>query len=551
MKLRKMTVVEHDAAGGKTKRKSLKWYAVFVDFNGILQRLPLCESRRDAQELARAVNRLNSWRAGGDSVLPAELVKGVEGLPASILKKLTAWDIVPRSRINAIKPLVEHVADWRASLLAKGNTAEYAALSAYRVLRVVTGCRFATLSDVSASKAQQVIAELRQDRLTGDKTVRGIGASTFNSYIRDCRSFFRWMVRDGRALQNPLLHLQGVNARTDRRHDRRALSVDELRWLLEITATGPDRYGMSGTERAMLYRLAVESGLRSAELRSLTRGSFQLEGDTPTVVIAAAYAKNRRQDVLPLKMNTAAALAVHLAGKMSTAPAFAMPKRDRIVEMMQADLAAARTAWIAAAGSQQERTERGDGTFLAYRDDVGRCADFHALRHTFISNLAAGGVHPKTAQRLARHSTITLTMDRYTHLRREDLAGALKVLPDFTGTRQTAIATGTDEIQITLPLSLPPNGANERNSAQPSAMNTASGASEDSPTKTGETSGFPSPGGGSRTRTTFRSTDFKSVASAVPPRPGWTNCNRSQCRSITRQNMPKMMQYQPNGPSRW
>lgn len=29
----------------------------------------------------------------------------------------------------------------------------------------------------------------------------------------------------------------------------------------------------------------------------------------------------------------------------------------------------------------------------------------------------------------------------------------------------------------------------------------------------------PIPGGGNRTRTTFRSTDFKSVASAVPPRP--------------------------------
>ena len=38
-------------------------------------------------------------------------------------------------------------------------------------------------------------------------------------------------------------------------------------------------------------------------------------------------------------------------------------------------------------------------------------ADFHALRHTFVSNLA----NSKMAQPLARHSTITLTMDRYTH----------------------------------------------------------------------------------------------------------------------------------------
>ena len=36
-------------------------------------------------------------------------------------------------------------------------------------------------------------------------------------------------------------------------------------------------------------------------------------------------------------------------------------------------------------------------------------ADFHSLRHTFISNLAACGIHPKLAQQLARHSTIALT----------------------------------------------------------------------------------------------------------------------------------------------
>ncbi len=40
----------------------------------------------------------------------------------------------------------------------------------------------------------------------------------------------------------------------------------------------------------------------------------------------------------------------------------------------------------------------------------------HALRHTFISNLARAGIHPKTAQALARHSTITLTLDRYSHV---------------------------------------------------------------------------------------------------------------------------------------
>lgn len=44
----------------------------------------------------------------------------------------------------------------------------------------------------------------------------------------------------------------------------------------------------------------------------------------------------------------------------------------------------------------------------------GEVFDFHALRHTFITNLANFGVHPKDAQILARDSDIKLTMDYYT-----------------------------------------------------------------------------------------------------------------------------------------
>lgn len=39
------------------------------------------------------------------------------------------------------------------------------------------------------------------------------------------------------------------------------------------------------------------------------------------------------------------------------------------------------------------------------------------------------GVHPKTAQTLAPHSTIQVTMDRYTQLQVSDLTGALDQLP--------------------------------------------------------------------------------------------------------------------------
>jgi integrase len=41
---------------------------------------------------------------------------------------------------------------------------------------------------------------------------------------------------------------------------------------------------------------------------------------------------------------------------------------------------------------------------------------FHALRHTFASALFARGEHPKRVQSLLGHSSITQTMDTYSHL---------------------------------------------------------------------------------------------------------------------------------------
>src|SRR5690606_8511879 len=57
-----------------------------------------------------------------------------------------------------------------------------------------------------------------------------------------------------------------------------------------------------------------------------------------------------------------------------------------------------------------------------------------------------GGVNPKVAQALARHSAITLTMDRYTHLYQGDLSAAVDVLPDLSCTSRQSeepAATGT------------------------------------------------------------------------------------------------------------
>ncbi|MBU1984864.1 MAG: tyrosine-type recombinase/integrase [Planctomycetota bacterium] len=111
-----------------------------------------------------------------------------------------------------------------------------------------------------------------------------------------------------------------------------------------------------------------------------------------------------------------------------------MPKSPSdVVRVLRKDLEDARQAWIDTSTSDVERQGREVSSFLVYRDSLEHVLDFHALRHTFISNLVRGGVNPKVAQELARHSTITLTMDRYSHTVMGELLAALDVLPDLAG----------------------------------------------------------------------------------------------------------------------
>jgi Phage integrase family len=98
--------------------------------------------------------------------------------------------------------------------------------------------------------------------------------------------------------------------------------------------------------------------------------------------------------------------------------------------MMKLDLERARQAWIdEAKKDRKERKRREETDYLQYQDENGLYADFHANRHTFISNLAKSGVSPKVAQTMARHSDINLTMNVYSHVKMEDQEAAIAVLP--------------------------------------------------------------------------------------------------------------------------
>jgi integrase len=409
------------------RQQTSKWYVEFRDHRDREQRLPAFTNRVASDELGRNVEKLVAFHSASGGHVAPDLQTWLVGLPKRIRERLIRIGLVDARRAAISKPLAEHRDDFLAALRAKGTSPKHVRLLGSRLERVLDECGFKEWTDVTGERFQAWLGRLRESTETDDDTVTpGLSAQTSNFYLQAMKQFCRWAVRERRIAESPLSHLTGLNVRLDRRHDRRSLSTDELRVLVEKTWNGPVRFGMTGPERAMLYRVATETGLRVGELRSLTPWSFDT-GDAPTVKVAAAYSKRRREDVLPLRPETARDLASFLVVPEADQPIFRIPEKP--AEMMRADLDASREEWLSDAKSDSERERRRKTLFLRYADDAGRVADFHALRHTFISNLARSGIHPKLAQDLARHSDINLTMSRYSHTEMEERAVAVRRLP--------------------------------------------------------------------------------------------------------------------------
>jgi len=412
----------------------------FIDNNHVRRRLPAFPNKRESERVAEKIDLLLAHRG---RLLDPELSRWLSQIPPRMHEQLVEFELLDARQVAAGKSLTEHITDFEMYLLAKGRTKEYARLTSGRVQRVIEECGFVNWSDISASTILQKIVNLRKyvevvriEKMKG-KTVKKkeprdlgpLSAKSKNYYLQAIKQFCLWMVLDRRANESPVTHLQSIDTTSDECNERRALELDEMRRLLETTQTGPERFGMTGYERALLYRVAAETGLRANELRSLKKLSFDFEGCTVTVKVG--YTKNSKKAVLPLRKDTAATLQQFLADKMAKAPAFKVPSKYRMADMIRAD--------CEVAGIDYEDSGRGK-------------IDFHSLRHTTGTLLAASGVHPKVAQSIMRHSDINLTMSIYTHTLTGQESQAIANLPDLSlpsNQKQRAVATGTDDVPST------------------------------------------------------------------------------------------------------
>jgi len=257
----------------------------------------------------------------------------------------------------------------------------------------------------------------------------GRSLQTANHHRTAIKSFTKWLHDTHRVREVILRGACGYNVREDVRHDRRTVSIDELRQLIDAAQRGPVRCGMSGQARALAYRLAASTGLRYAEIASIKPESF--DWSAPSVCVAAGYTKNGQVATQTIPDDLTRDLAAYVATIEPGKPVFPLAK-DKGSRMIRYDLKA---------------------VGIPYRDASGRVFDFHSLRCETATLLDAAGVTPRVVQRIMRHSSLELT-GRYTRPRAVDIEAAASMLPSLkpeADAPESLAMTGTDPRPILLP----------------------------------------------------------------------------------------------------
>jgi integrase len=349
----------------------------------------------------------------------AQLERRAEMVRSGVLSE--AEDMVADHRRS---PIELHVASYIASLNARGVTKRHALNQRRLLTAVLDECGFKSLQDVRREKVERWLT-------TGENLRRS--ARTRNTYLSAARWFLTWTVETDRILANPLARIPLADEKADRRRQPRALTADEVERLMDAARRRPLveaqkfnrgwRKGQNGAhlrpetaaklehlgqERALIYKTLVLTGLRLGELSALRVCDAVLHGPRPHLLLDARHEKNREGSTIPLRADLAADLRSWIAGKPADEPLLRLGANQ--VKVLNRDL---------------------DFAGIQKRDDRGRTACIHSLRHTHATLMSRGGVGPRVVQAAMRHATMDLTMQVYTDPRLLDVAAALDVLPSL------------------------------------------------------------------------------------------------------------------------
>jgi len=305
-----------------------------------------------------------------------ELVEREERLRAGIL--------APAAQTDAAKAsLAEHLAAFIEYQTARNISKGYTRKIEQRVSRLISERGWKRVCDVTA------------ESFIAWRHAQTLAPKTLNDYQHAIYAVLDWLKKTGRIETNPIGSVGRVDGCGKQSFTRRAFTDDEARRLLAVSEA-----------RRPIYLLALHTGLRLGELRSLRWDD--IDPDRPLIRLRAEATKAKRADVLPITQTAQAILDGLRADRPDAGRVF--PKGVPSHHTFQADLETA--------GIERE-------------DARGHKVDFHALRKTFITNLARAGVPQRHAMALARHTDPRLTANIYTDQDALPLADAVAKLPTY------------------------------------------------------------------------------------------------------------------------
>jgi integrase len=317
---------------------------------------------------------------------------------------------------NEKAPPPAHLTCYIADLKTTGRSEKYVYTTEKRLLKIFGGCEWKVLSDINADEFNT----WRNQQTTAGRLR---SATTINQYFETLSAFLNWCASKNRLRRNPMLH-PSTNAalvyrvRGPKVRKRRALSDDEVSRVLNAASEYNRR----------VYRFALTTGLRRAELEDLRWGDIRLNAIPAHIQLRAEATKANRADSLPLRTDVAADLRSFRpqdANDVDCVFPLVPP-----LKQWKIDLMAARTQWIEGARTDQDRVDRNKSDFLKYLDKSGRQADFHGgTRKTFCTQMHRAGVPLATAMRLMRHTDSRLTMVDYCDEEQLDTQKAIESLP--------------------------------------------------------------------------------------------------------------------------
>jgi integrase len=335
---------------------------------------------------------------------------------------------------EAGKTIAAHLAQFETKMRARQAGESHVSRTLFFIREVCNVAGFTKASDIHADQVDKIIVDMQAE---------GKAPRTIQGRVVAMKSFSKWLADNGRLARDPLRGVKRPSIETDRRLRRRMLLPAEWPYLRAATLASGAREAMSPLDRVALYATAIQTGLRSSELRSLTKADLFLASDKPFVRCKAENTKNHKVARQYIQADLAEELRRLAANKTPATPVFPMPEEWKLASMLRADLAAARSRWFdEVKHDPNERARREESDFLVAKNDQGEALDFHAMRHTCGSWLAIQGVHPGVIRQVMRHSTITLTMDTYGHLLPDQHAQAIGGMAEMLGSGSLA-ATGT------------------------------------------------------------------------------------------------------------